>query len=65
MTSMATILGAIPIALALGDAATSRIPMGISVIGGLLFSLGLTLYIIPALYLLISGKKQINNNDVL
>ncbi|MCC5923092.1 MAG: efflux RND transporter permease subunit [Crocinitomicaceae bacterium] len=63
MTSMATILGAIPIALALGDAATSRIPMGISVIGGLLFSLGLTLYIIPALYLILSGKKRINNND--
>lgn len=65
MTSMATILGAIPIALALGDAATSRIPMGISVIGGLLFSLGLTLYIIPALYLLLSGKKRTINNEEL
>ena len=58
MTSMATILGAVPIALALGDAATSRIPMGISIIGGLAFSLILTLYIIPALYLFLSSEKR-------
>lgn len=56
MTSFATILGALPIALALGDAATSRIPMGISIIGGLIFSLGLTLYVIPAIFLFISSK---------
>ena len=59
MTSMATILGALPIALALGGASTSRIPMGISIIGGLAFSLGLTLYVIPAIYTFItSGKKR-------
>ncbi len=58
MTSMATILGALPIALALGDAATSRIPMGIAIIGGLLFSLGLTLYVVPAIYLSISGLQN-------
>lgn len=50
MTSLATILGALPIALALGAAATSRVSMGISIIGGLLFSLFLTLLVIPALY---------------
>ena len=50
MTSMATVLGVLPIALALGAASTSRIPMGIAIIGGLLFSLILTLYIIPAVY---------------
>ena len=50
MTSMATILGVLPIALALGNAATSRIPMGVAIIGGLLFSLFLTLYVIPAIY---------------
>ena len=50
MTSMATVLGVTPIALALGSASTSRIPMGIAIIGGLLFSLLLTLYVIPAIF---------------
>jgi hydrophobe/amphiphile efflux-1 (HAE1) family protein len=58
MTSMATILGALPIAFALGDAATSRIPMGISIIGGLLLSLILTLYVIPGLYYYLTGKVR-------
>ncbi|RFC53288.1 efflux RND transporter permease subunit [Brumimicrobium aurantiacum] len=58
MTSLATILGALPIALALGDAATSRIPMGLSIIGGLTFSLVLTLYIIPGIYIYISSKYK-------
>ena len=56
MTSLATTLGALPIALALGAAAKSRVPMGIAIIGGLMFSLVLTLYIVPALYTLISGR---------
>jgi multidrug efflux pump len=56
MTSMATVLGALPIALALGAASKSRVPMGSVIIGGLLFSLILTLYIIPALYAYLSGK---------
>ncbi|MFZ1702732.1 MAG: efflux RND transporter permease subunit [Saprospiraceae bacterium] len=50
MTSLATILGALPIALALGAASTSRVSMGIAIIGGLMFSLILTLFVIPALY---------------
>ncbi|MFT3737759.1 MAG: efflux RND transporter permease subunit [Breznakibacter sp.] len=58
MTSMATVLGALPIALALGAAAKSRVPMGISVIGGLMFSLVLTLYVIPALYTYLSKEKR-------
>lgn len=56
MTSFSTIFGAVPIAMALGSASTSRIPLGITIIGGLLFSLGLTLYIIPAVYTFISRK---------
>lgn len=58
MTSLATILGALPIALALGDAATSRVPMGVAIIGGLLFSLLLTLYVIPGLYLIMSKSTS-------
>ena len=60
MTSIATVLGVLPIALALGAAATSRIPMGVAIIGGLLFSLILTLYVIPAIYPLFKRriKKQ-------
>jgi multidrug efflux pump len=60
MTSLATILGALPIALALGAAATSRIPLGVVVVGGLLFSLVLTLFVIPAMYTFLSGNRRSN-----
>ncbi len=56
MTSLATALGALPIALSLGAASTSRMPLGIVVVGGLMFSLVLTLFVIPAVYTFISGK---------
>lgn len=58
MTSLATSLGALPIALSLGAAATSRIPLGIVVVGGILFSLVLTLLVIPAVYTYVSGKHK-------
>lgn len=57
MTSIATMLGALPIALALGAGSKSRVSMGIVVIGGLLFSLILTLYVIPAVYSYLSRNK--------
>lgn len=63
MTSLATVLGALPIALALGAAAKSRVPMGIAIIGGLMFSLILTLYIVPALYTLISGNIDYHEEE--
>lgn len=58
MTSLATIFGALPIALALGAGASSRVPLGIVVVGGLLFSLLLTLFVIPVTYIVLSGKKD-------
>lgn len=58
MTSLATALGALPIALALGAGAQSRIPLGIVVIGGIMFSLILTLYVVPAMYSYMSRTKK-------
>lgn len=58
MTSLATSFGALPIALSLGAAATSRIPLGIVIVGGILFSLILTLLVIPAVYTYLSGKHK-------
>ncbi|MCX6143042.1 MAG: efflux RND transporter permease subunit [Ignavibacteriales bacterium] len=58
MTSLATMLGALPIALALGGSAKSRVSMGIVVIGGLFFSLVLTLFVIPAMYTFFSRERR-------
>src|SRR6185312_9452060 len=58
MTSLATSLGALPIALSLGASSTSRVPLGIVVVCGILFSLILTLFVIPAIYTFISGKHK-------
>lgn len=58
MTSLAMSLGALPLALSIGDASTSRIPLGIVIVGGILFSLILTLYVVPAMYAFLSRKKQ-------
>src|SRR5436190_10975874 len=63
MTSLATMLGALPIAMALGAGAKSRVSMGIVVIGGLLFSLILTLFVIPAMYSFLSKKKKVYIED--
>lgn len=57
MTSLSTVLGILPIALALGAGSESRVSMGIAVIGGLVFATGLTLYVIPAIYSYFTGKK--------
>ena len=57
MTSIATALGALPIALAFGAGAKSRVGMGVVVVGGILFSLILTLYVIPAIYSYLSKDK--------
>jgi len=59
MTSLSTILGILPIALALGAGAESRVPMGAAVIGGLAFSTVLTLFVIPGVYTYLTSKKGV------
>jgi multidrug efflux pump len=58
MTSLAIALGALPIAMSLGAASTSRIGMGVVIVGGTIFSLVLTLFIIPAIYFMWSRPKK-------
>lgn len=60
MTSLATFFGGLPIALALGSGAQSRAPLGTVVVGGLLFSLILTLFVIPVTYIVLSRNKKDN-----
>lgn len=64
MTSLATALGALPIAMSIGAAATSRMPLGIVIVGGIMFSLVLTLFVIPAVYTFISGKHEAKKIDI-
>jgi multidrug efflux pump len=59
MTSLAMIFGALPLALSLGAASTSRIPLGIVIVGGVLFSLVLTLLIVPVIYTFLSRRKVV------
>ena len=56
MTSLSTILGILPIALALGAGSESRVSMGIAVIGGMMFATILTLFVIPAIYTYLSSR---------
>lgn len=58
MTSLAMALGSLPIALSLGDASTSRIPLGVVIVGGIMFSLILTLFVIPAMYSYLSRPRK-------
>ncbi|MBE7169703.1 MAG: efflux RND transporter permease subunit [Williamsia sp.] len=63
MTSLAMALGALPLALSLGAASTSRIPLGIVIVGGIMFSLILTLFVIPAMYSFFSTSKKKSELD--
>jgi multidrug efflux pump len=63
MTSLAMALGALPLALSLGAASTSRMPLGIVIVGGIMFSLALTLFVIPAMYSFLSTSKKKSELD--
>ena len=58
MTSLTTILGMVPMAMGIGEGSETWQPMGISVVGGLLASTFLTLFIVPALYAMMEGRKE-------
>jgi multidrug efflux pump len=58
MTSVATIFGALPIALGLGAGATSRRPLGYSIIGGMILSTMLTLFLVPAVFVVFEKLRK-------
>jgi multidrug efflux pump len=58
MTSVATVAGAMPIALGLGAGSLSRRPLGYAIVGGLVFSTLLTLYVVPSVYVIFDGLFQ-------
>ncbi len=57
MTSVAVVMGAIPIALALGAGSISRRPLGYAIVGGVVFSTALTLFLVPVVYSLMEGLR--------
>lgn len=58
MTSISTILGLLPLAMATGEGANGRIAMGIAVVGGMLISTLLTLFVVPAMYMYLSTSRK-------
>jgi multidrug efflux pump len=58
MTSVSTIMGALPVALGLGAGSISRRPLGYAIVGGILFSTALTLYVVPVVYLMLDRATQ-------
>jgi multidrug efflux pump len=64
MTSVSTIMGAMPIALGLGAGSISRRPLGYAIVGGILVSTVLTLYVVPVFYVLLDRLRAREHHDV-
>jgi multidrug efflux pump len=64
MTSLAMALGSLPLALSLGAAAASRVPLGLVIVSGVIFSLILTLYVVPAMYSYLSRQKPMEVRSI-
>ncbi|HMT68040.1 MAG TPA: efflux RND transporter permease subunit, partial [Bacteroidales bacterium] len=62
MTSLTTILGIMPLALATGAGSESRVTMGVTVVGGMFFATFLTLFVVPSVYSYLAGKKKAENS---
>jgi Cu/Ag efflux pump CusA len=65
MTTMAALLGSVPLALGNGTGSELRRPLGITIIGGLIFSQALTLYTTPVIYLWLDRLRLLFNRVVL
>jgi multidrug efflux pump subunit AcrB len=58
MTSLATIIGLLPMALKLGEGSESYAPLARAILGGLTFSVFFTVFLVPAAYVLVYGRKE-------
>jgi multidrug efflux pump len=65
MTSVSTILGLLPLAMASGEGANGRIAMGIAVVGGMLISTLLTLFVVPAMYIYLSTDRKSKTRETI
>jgi multidrug efflux pump subunit AcrB len=63
MTSFATIFGVLPIAIGLGAGAESRRPLGLAVVGGMLFSTFLTLILVPVVYAILARYTKTGKTE--
>ena len=62
MTSLSTVLGTLPMAVATGAGSESRVSIGVAVVGGLVFATFLTLFVIPAIYTYMTGRRVARNS---
>jgi Cu/Ag efflux pump CusA len=58
MTALATMVGILPIALGTGAGGEARAPLGVAVVGGMLFSTALTFFVVPATYLAVERLRE-------
>src|SRR5690349_2490776 len=64
MTSVATIMGAVPVMIGVGAGSTSRRPLGYAIVGGIFFSTALTLFVVPVAYTLLDQLRARQPQDV-